>query len=697
MNKSLIKLSLDKIKRKFEEELGWLSDAAKDSPSSERFAASVNDMLEKKKGSDIYIENACAAIRTFIKCDGKTIHELSYEKNIRIETFSVLWKFLRGEYLPDFHPDFFIDVYFLFMQAEGKYFPVKYIGLRSHMRRWKSGLDEDIVDIRAQNKDRIINLLVHKISHRYSPQNHYKFEPEMTHEQKVEKIHEWWFDYRFHLSAAIKSPTELNLFMDYSLSPETMLILMEGRKKGMPFFVTPYYLSLLDVTGKEFYDSTIRSYIIYSEKLVKTYGDIRAWEKEDTVVSGEPNAAGWLLPNHNNIHRRYPEVAIMIPDSIGRACGGLCASYQRMYDFQSQRLNFDFQSLMPKESWDKKLGRLMEYFENDTQLRDILITGGDALMSQNKTLRKILDAVYRMSKNKRKANINRPDGEKYAEIKRVRLGTRLPAYLPVRVNEELVAILRDFKEKALTVGIEQFIIQTHFQSPLEMTVEAREAINKILSAGWIITNQLVFTVNASRRGHTAKLRKVLNEAGVVCYYTFSVKGFEENYELFTPNSRSIQESIEEKSAGRLSSEKIDDLIKVLNHEGFSAKKMQEFLFFNKVPFVATDRNVLNLPGVGKSMSFDTVGISRDGKRILRFRYDHSRKHSPIIDKIPEVYIIENKSVAEYLRQLKTMGEDINEYSSIWSYRSGETEPKFRLYEYPDYDFTITDEITNLKI
>lgn len=368
-----------------------------------------------------------------------------------------------------------------------------------------------------------------------------------------------------------------------------------------------------------------------------------------------------------------------------------------MYDFQSQRLNFDFQSLTPKESWDKKLGRLMEYFENDTQLRDILITGGDALMSQNKTLRKILDAVYRMSKNKRKANINRPDGEKYAEIKRVRLGTRLPAYLPVRVNEELVAILRDFKEKALTVGIEQFIIQTHFQSPLEMTVEAREAINKILSAGWIITNQLVFTVNASRRGHTAKLRKVLNEAGVVCYYTFSVKGFEENYELFTPNSRSIQESIEEKSAGRLSSEKIDDLIKVLNHEGFSAKKMQEFLFFNKVPFVATDRNVLNLPGVGKSMSFDTVGISRDGKRILRFRYDHSRKHSPIIDKIPEVYIIENKSVAEYLRQLKTMGEDINEYSSIWSYRSGETEPKFRLYEYPDYDFTITDEITNLKI
>ena len=56
-----------------------------------------------------------------------------------------------------------------------------------------------------------------------------------------------------------------------------------------------------------------------------------------------------------------------------------------MYDFQSKRLNFEFDTLRPKETWEKKLRRLMAYFEEDTQLRDILITGGDALMSQNKT------------------------------------------------------------------------------------------------------------------------------------------------------------------------------------------------------------------------------------------------------------------------------------------------------------------------
>ena len=81
---------------------------------------------------------------------------------------------------------------------------------------------------------------------------------------------------------------------------------------------------------------------MYSNELVDTYGSIKAWEKEDMVVADEPNAAGWLLPEGHNIHRRYPEVAILIPDSMGRACGGLCASCQRMYDFQSERFEFRF-------------------------------------------------------------------------------------------------------------------------------------------------------------------------------------------------------------------------------------------------------------------------------------------------------------------------------------------------------------------
>lgn len=91
---------------------------------------------------------------------------------------------------------------------------------------------------------------------------------------------------------AIKSPSELNNFLGNSLPEDTMLQLLRARKKGMPFFVTPYYLSLLTIEKEGFDDATVRSYILYSKELVETYGNIRAWEREDQVEPGKPNAAG---------------------------------------------------------------------------------------------------------------------------------------------------------------------------------------------------------------------------------------------------------------------------------------------------------------------------------------------------------------------------------------------------------------------
>ncbi len=538
--------------------------------------------------------------------------------------------------------------------------------------------------------------MIQKIEHRTAV-SRYHFEEGISYEEKYRLVSEWWNDFRFHLAMAAKSPTELNRFLGNSLSAETMYLLSRARKKGMPFFVTPYYLHLLNPGSTGYNDESLRSYILYSPQLVETYGQIRAWEREDIVEAGKPNAAGWLLPDGHNIHRRYPEVAILIPDTMGRACGGLCASCQRMYDFQSKRLNFEFDSLRPKETWEKKLRRLMTYFEEDTQLRDILITGGDALMSQNKTLNTILEAVYRMAARKRKANQERPEGEKYAELQRIRLGSRLPAYLPMRINNELVEILRTFKEKASVIGIRQFIIQTHFQTPLEVTPEAKEGIRKLLSAGWLITNQLVYNVAASRRGHTTRLRQVLNELGVVCYYTFSVKGFEENNAVFTPNSRSMQEQQEEKRFGKLNKEDAFNLSASLETALDPASCIRHFLKIHHLPFLATDRSVLNLPAIGKSMTFNLVGMTEDGKRILRFDHDGTRRHSPIINQLGQVYIVENKSIAAYLRQLRAMGEDVEDYASIWNYTEGKTESRFSLYEYPDFPFRITEKMSNLEI
>ncbi|MBR2218201.1 MULTISPECIES: KamA family radical SAM protein [Alistipes] len=695
--KKMLALTLSQLGLLYRQELPDLAALADACCDGAEFRMRLGEFVDRHAAAE---SEAAEQIRLLIGYDGQEVHELSTDCRLEIQTLTLLWQFLTGRLEnPEMPSDLFVDLFHLFRLLDGAEIPLPSPQrVRSRTERWPSGLDEAVRAIRADNRERMLHLLVQKIENRKSKTpSRYRFAEGMTYDEKYRQVAAWWDDFRFQLAMAVKSPSELNRFLAGSLSSETMYLLSKARKKGMPFFATPYYLSLLDVTGDGYDDAAIRSYILYSPQLVETYGRIRAWEREDVVEAGKPNAAGWLLPDGHNIHRRYPEVAILIPDTMGRACGGLCASCQRMYDFQSERLNFEFEALRPKESWDHKLRRLMNYFEEDTQLRDILITGGDALMSQNKTLRNMLEAVYRMACRKRRANAGRPDGEKYAELQRVRLGSRLPAYLPMRVNDELVEILREFREKASAVGVKQFIVQTHFQTPLEVTPEAEEAIRKILSAGWLITNQLVYTVAASRRGHTARLRQVLNSLGVVCYYTFSVKGFEENRAVFTPNSRSMQEQVEEKVYGRLTAGQASELDALLADGRDTAAKLRRFMRKYRLPFLATDRSVLNLPAIGKSMTFRLVGLTPEGRRILRFDHDRTRRHSPIIDRMGEIFIVESKSVAAYLRQIGKMGEDPEDYASIWAYTRGETEPRFGLYEYPGFDFGVTGRMSNLEL
>ncbi|WP_430973975.1 KamA family radical SAM protein [Sunxiuqinia rutila] len=599
-------------------------------------------------------------------------------------------------------PFFFEDMLELFRQYRGereRQIPSRK-QVEAWMERFPSGLDPRIVKLREENRDRIIRVIIKQVEKGLVKSDQFKFQAGLSDEQKYLQVLDWWSDPRFHLKFAVRTPELLNEMLGYSLDPDTMKVLYDAYQAGIPFFVNPYYLSLLHVRVPYFAigaDLAIRDYIVYSRQLVDEFGNISAWEKEDVVRPGKPNAAGWLLPSYHNVHRRYPEVAILIPDTAGRTCGGLCASCQRMFDFQNGNLYFDQEKLRPGEKWDEKLERLMSYFENDSQLRDILITGGDALMSSDQALEQLFDSVYAMAKRKREANRKRKDGEKYAEIVRVRLGTRLPIYLPQRITSKLVAILAEFKRKASAVGVQQFVIQSHFESPMEVTPEANESIQKLLSAGWTITNQLVFTTAASRRGHASKLRQVLNAIGVLSYYTFTVKGYMENNHSFAVNARSVQEQKEEKVIGQIP-EKYYDTIRNLPMDAENmVDKISQLQEQANLPFLATDRNVLNLPGVGKSMTFRVIGITRYGRRILQFEHDSTRKHSPIIHKMGKVIIIESKSIKEYLDQLEGMGEMVSEYEGLYGYSIGETEMRMPIYEYPAYDFRPTEEMTNLEL
>jgi len=599
-------------------------------------------------------------------------------------------------------PSFFEDMIELFAQFTGQKARMRFSSeeVMAWMERYPSGLQPEVVDIRSRNRERILNIIIDKLDKGLITRPRFSFDAGLSRQEKYRQALEWWNDWHFHLHFAVRSADLLNEMLDRTVDTFTMKMLYRAEKKGIPIFVNPYYLSLLNVKAPAFVmgaDLALRSYVFYSRHLIKEFGSIVAWEKEDIVEPGKPNAAGWLLPNSYNIHRRYPDVAILIPDTAGRACGGLCASCQRMYDFQRGHLNFDLNKLRPKGSWPVKLRNLLSYFENDSQLRDILITGGDALMSRDQSLKIILDAIYDMALRKRQANEKRENGNKYAEMVRVRLGTRLPVYLPQRITPALIRILKEFREKAYGAGIKQFIIQTHFESPMEVTPEAREAVGRLLSAGWMVTNQLVFTSSASRRGHTAQLRKVLNDIGILPYHTFTVKGYMENYSNFANNARVMQEQEEEKILGKIMPHHYNTFSDFPLDTDDMVSRLEAMRETHHVPFLASDRNVLNLPGVGKSLTFRVIGITRDGRRILQFDHDRLRKHSPIIHKMGKVIIIESKSLSDYLAQLDEMGEDLSEYSNIYGYSIGETRPQTPVFDYPTYDFDVTRRITNLDV
>jgi lysine 2,3-aminomutase len=722
--KVIIKPKTQKLLRKLMEENPKLEEIFKKSDSFERVEADLRQWAEEKLKKKPVAYNFYKHIETGRKAfeklewpDYAAIRILDYLDNSAREFIDLNrrgekvesnpFKFLYLAYKDGsggITPYFVEDMINLFRQFEGR--ANRMIPSREKVLEWMdrypSGLDERIIRIREENKKRIINKIIDKIDEGKIKDKKFFFKEGLSREEKFEEVLKWWDNHLFHLRFAVRDPDSLNEMLDNSIDPDNMKILYEAKEAGIPFFVNPYYLSLLNVNAPDFAvgsDLAIRDYVIYSKQLVNEFGHIVAWEKEDVVEPGKPNAAGWLLPSDHNIHRRYPEVAILIPDTVGRACGGLCASCQRMYGFQKGNLNFDLDKLKPHETWEEKLKRLLEYFEKDSQLRDILITGGDALMSNDKSLKKILDAVYEMALRKKEANKSRKEGEKYAEMIRVRLGTRLPVYIPQRLTEELVAILADFKEKASKIGVKQFVIQTHFESPMEVTPEAKKGINMLSKAGWTITNQLVFTAAASRRGHTAKLRKVLNDIGVLTYYTFSVKGYMENSYNFATNARAVQEQMEEKSLGFIPEEYYEEIKEFPHNATHMVENINKLRERENLPFLATDRNVLNLPGVGKSLTFRVIGITRQGRRILEFDHDTTRRHSPIINKMGRVVIIESKPIGAYLNQLSEMGmgEDISEYSSIWGYSIGETEERMPIYEYGEYPFKITDEMTNLKI
>ena len=219
--RKMLSFTLYQLGLLFRQELPGLVAQADASRDAGEFRARLEEFVARHAAAQ---GEAAEQIRLLIGYDGREVSELSTGEQMPVRTLELLWQFLTGRLEnPEMRCDLFIDLFFQFKRLEGlELQPLTPQRVRIRSDRWPTGLDPEVAEVRAQNRERMLHLLVQKIENRKSTPSRFRFEEGMTYEDKYRQVGVWWGDFRFHLAMAVKSPSELNRFLGNSLSAETM-------------------------------------------------------------------------------------------------------------------------------------------------------------------------------------------------------------------------------------------------------------------------------------------------------------------------------------------------------------------------------------------------------------------------------------------------------------------------------------------
>ena len=169
-------------------------------------------------------------------------------------------------------------------------------------------------------------------------------------------------------------------------------------------------------------------------------------------------------------------------------CGMYCRFCQR------RRLIGEFDTNVLKG----KLKKAIQYVNDNSEIRDVLITGGDAFMMADSEIDWLLKELRSI---------------KHVEI--IRFGTRTPVTLPQRITPELAETLKKYHP---------VYVNTHFNSPREITREAMKACEMLANAGIPLGNQMVLLKNVNDDPFIVrKLNQSLLRIRVKPYYIFHPK------------------------------------------------------------------------------------------------------------------------------------------------------------------------------
>lgn len=276
-----------------------------------------------------------------------------------------------------------------------------------------------------------------------------------------------WDDYRWHMSHFIKETETLGKIIRLSDQEKADIQKTAGQYRWQ---ISPYYASLIDPE-----DRSCPAFM-QSVPTIQEY-----WEKEDeedhyAIVYNSPAPL---------VTRLYADRVII---NVTNICAMFCRHCLRKKDIALK------DTVYPKEDVQAAL----DYIAECAEIRDVLLTGGDALVLSDAYIDWILTEL-----------------EKIPHIEIKRLGSRMPATLPQRITPALCAMLKKHKPVYLN---------TQFNHPIEINPASAKAVDMLIEAGVMVGNQSVLLKGINNdKNVMKKLVHELLKIRVRPYYIFNCK------------------------------------------------------------------------------------------------------------------------------------------------------------------------------
>ena len=246
-----------------------------------------------------------------------------------------------------------------------------------------------------------------------------------------------WNDWRWQMRSRIRSLNELERIFVLSADERAAVAAHTG---SLPVGITPYYASLMGLNDAS--EPLRRTHIMVGDEYVRLPGeeDDPLGEDHDTVVPG--------------LVHRYPDRVLFLTT-------GTCSTYCR-YCTRSRLVgNPGGEYHFNVRNWELALN----YLEEHSEIRDVLLSGGDPLTIGDDKLDYLLGRLRAIK-----------------HIEFLRIGTKIPTVLPQRVTKDLVTVLK--KHHPLWMSL-------HFIHPKELTPEVSESTARLADAGIPLGSQTV--------------------------------------------------------------------------------------------------------------------------------------------------------------------------------------------------------------